>query len=534
MSNLRLLGGIRQSVTDDRKKAQEDATTSPRRQAQLIERYADKHDHTVAVWAEDLDTSGSVPPQDRPDLGKKLADLDSYDAVIFSKIDRLGRSVRDFANFLGWLEERGKSLIIIDPELDLTTPFGRAMAQIIVVFAELELEMIRARVREGFLARRADGRFSGMQFPYGYEPVALTFHPNGNPASWGYQPSEKYAPVVRTMIDMLLPPNGKSLGAVVRWLNAEGILTPRDAVREYYGNPVTGAEWRRESVTKILMSDNILGFVTDADGEILRDGDAMAVKRTGRDEKPVGAIADRDKVMQVREILKANADRQGPRENSSPLLRVAFCWCCGEPLYVNSTTDNGKVYRYYSCAVANRDATKCPDKRIPADWLENWLEVNLLAKFGPDELTETRTYAATDHSEAMAAIAGAIGHLSAEIALGEARGEDVSVLKATKADRQADLDRLADKPVEGPRTVTVGTGKTWEQRWRELGDDAPAGVDARKWRDSERNTFLRERGIQIEARKLAGGQPEARWRRLGWRVSDGGEPTGDYLVLAGT
>jgi site-specific DNA recombinase len=442
MSNLRLLGGIRQSVTDDRYAAQQDPTTSPRRQQEVIQRYADKHGHTVPVWGEDLDTSGSVPPWERPDLGKKLLNLDSYDAVIFSKLDRVSRSLLDFAQFLRWLDERGKSLVIIDPELDLTTHWGRAVAQILLVFAELELEMIRDRVRQGFVSRRAAGRYSGLQFPYGYEPVALTFHADGRPASWGYQPSERYAPVVRQMIDMLL--GRKSLGSVVRWLNAEGILTPRDAVREFYGSPLTGSEWTTASVTKILRSDNILGFVTNTDGEILRDGDTLAIRRTGPDGH-LEAIADRKKVMAVRAILDANVGRQGPRINSSPLLQVAFCCFCGAAMYISRTKDAGKTYRYYVCRTAIRDATKCPCKRVNADWLENWLKDKIRSERGDKEIIEIRTIGGTDHTEAMRAIAGAIGHLETEITLGLALGDDVSALQATKAERQADLNRLAGK-----------------------------------------------------------------------------------------
>ncbi len=382
------------------------------------------------------------------------------------------------------------------------------MAQIIMVFAELERAMISDRVRQGFDARKAAGRYSGLQFPFGLEPLALTFHPDSSVASWGFQPSEKYAPVVRTIVDMLLA--GKSLGAVVRWLNAEGIPTPRDAVREFYNRPVAGAEWRNESVTKILKSDAVLGVVI-SDGETLRDGDALAVQRC----EP---IVDRDKLARVREILKANADRTGPRVNASPLLQVAFCQFCGKPLYVNRTTYGDKTYRYYGCAVANRDATKCPGKRIDADWLESWLERKLLTERGPMELTEVRTIAATDHSEAMAAMAGAIGHLSSEIALGRARGEDVKALEATLAERQADLDHLADLPNEGPRTVTVKTGETWAQRWERLNDA------------SERNAFLRSKDIRVAAGRGADDKEPTASLRSGWQIPD--DMSADYLTVA--
>jgi hypothetical protein len=108
-------------------------------------------------------------------------------------------------------------------------------------------------------------------------------------------------------------------------------------VREYYGNPVTGAEWRNQSVVKIVKSDAILGAVI-TNGQTARDREAFIIQRA----EP---IVDREKLGRVREILKANASRTGPRINSSPLLQIAFCELCGKPLYMARTNYGDKTYR---------------------------------------------------------------------------------------------------------------------------------------------------------------------------------------------
>src|SRR5258708_18300286 len=93
---MRLLGVVRLSdITDE--------TTSPERQLDKITTYAHLHDHEIAGVAQDLDVSGAVPPDRRPQLGPWLKRLDEWDAVIVAKFDRLSRSVRDFAKFCSWL-----------------------------------------------------------------------------------------------------------------------------------------------------------------------------------------------------------------------------------------------------------------------------------------------------------------------------------------------------------------------------------------------------------------------------------------------
>ena len=64
-----------------------------------------------------------------------------------------------------WLEARGKTLVCLDPQLDLTTPSGRAFAQTLVTFAEYERETIAARVRDAWHKLRTEGKYGGGQVP---------------------------------------------------------------------------------------------------------------------------------------------------------------------------------------------------------------------------------------------------------------------------------------------------------------------------------------------------------------------------------
>ena len=158
-----------------------DETTSPERQLAKIETYAKLHDHELIGVAEDLDVSGAVPPDKRPQLGPWLKRLDEWDACVVARFDRLSRSVRDFANFCSWLDENGKALVCLDPQIDLSTPAGRSFAQMLSVFAEFERSMIAARVKDAYTAARKDGRYAGGQQAFGYRPVKRA-------KGWGFEP----------------------------------------------------------------------------------------------------------------------------------------------------------------------------------------------------------------------------------------------------------------------------------------------------------------------------------------------------------
>lgn len=77
-----------------------------------------------------------------------------YDAVVVSKLDRVSRSVYEFLGILGQAANEGWSLICLDPEVDMTSPYGKAMATISATFAELERDLISQRTKDGIAQRR--------------------------------------------------------------------------------------------------------------------------------------------------------------------------------------------------------------------------------------------------------------------------------------------------------------------------------------------------------------------------------------------
>lgn len=107
----------------------DDSSTSRERQFDKIQRFARLGDHELVPVTEadyDLDVSGAVSPFERPGLGPWLQEdrLNMWDAICVAKFDRLTRSLFDFVTLTSWLEFRGKTLVCLDPMLELAALAG--------------------------------------------------------------------------------------------------------------------------------------------------------------------------------------------------------------------------------------------------------------------------------------------------------------------------------------------------------------------------------------------------------------------------
>lgn len=103
--------------------------------------------------------SGKVAPTRRPGLGPALDLLDASgaDALLATRLDRVSRSVADFAALLDRAQRRRWGLVLLSPALDLTDPAGRFTANVLASAAQYERELIGARTREGLAQRKAEG-----------------------------------------------------------------------------------------------------------------------------------------------------------------------------------------------------------------------------------------------------------------------------------------------------------------------------------------------------------------------------------------
>ena len=101
---------------------------------------------------------------DRPDLTKMLDRLHPGDVVVVVKLDRLSRSLADLLNIVERIGKAGAGFRSLGENLDTTSPAGRAMMQMVGVFAEFERSIIRERTKAGLAEARKAGRKLGRRF----------------------------------------------------------------------------------------------------------------------------------------------------------------------------------------------------------------------------------------------------------------------------------------------------------------------------------------------------------------------------------
>jgi len=154
--------------------------------------------------------------RDRPGLSAAVDAVASgeADGLIVAKLDRLSRSVAQFANLLERFRARGWGLIILDIGIDTTTVMGEAMATMAATFAQVERRRIGERTREALAVKKRQG-------------VRL-----GRPPSI----SPRLARRIRSMRS-----RGMTLQAICDRLNAEAVPTPRG-----------GSTWRPTSLRSVL------------------------------------------------------------------------------------------------------------------------------------------------------------------------------------------------------------------------------------------------------------------------------------------
>lgn len=106
----------------------------------------------------------------RPDFKRMIADAESgvIHRIIVYKIDRFSRSLLDFANIWEMLARNGVEFVSVNEKFDTSTPIGKAMLFILMVFAQLERETISERVTDNYYQRAKLGRWTGGPAPYGF------------------------------------------------------------------------------------------------------------------------------------------------------------------------------------------------------------------------------------------------------------------------------------------------------------------------------------------------------------------------------
>lgn len=188
---------------------------SPEVQQAALEAEAARHNWTLTIYRENAASAKSL--KNRPVLAEALSDLKSgrFDALAVSKLDRLSRSVADFASMLETANRQRWALICLDLGIDTSTITGAAMAQVTCTFAEMERKKIAERTSAAMQQKAALGRHMGRRSMLSAETVQ------------------------RIVADRSA---GMSMARIAACLNDEGVAT------------ATGRKWHASTIQQVLTS----------------------------------------------------------------------------------------------------------------------------------------------------------------------------------------------------------------------------------------------------------------------------------------
>ena len=132
-------------------------------QVRELKAWADRAGHEIVAIYDDNGVSGAKGREYRVEFDKLLkgAVRREFDLVAAWSVDRLGRSLQDLVGFLQELHGSGVDLYLHQQALDTTTPGGKAMFQMMGVFAEFERSMISERVKSGLARAKSNGKTLG-------------------------------------------------------------------------------------------------------------------------------------------------------------------------------------------------------------------------------------------------------------------------------------------------------------------------------------------------------------------------------------
>src|ERR1700754_129619 len=153
---------------------------------------------------------------ERPALKQLLADIEArkVDVVVVYKIDRLTRSLADFAKLVEAFDARSISFVAVTQQFNTTTSMGRLTLNVLLSFAQFERELSSERVRDKVAASRRKGKWTGGTVPLGYDAKDKKLVIN-----------KAEAETVRYIFSRYL--ETKSFGTLVEDLDKKGIVTKR-------------------------------------------------------------------------------------------------------------------------------------------------------------------------------------------------------------------------------------------------------------------------------------------------------------------
>ena len=288
---------------------------------------------------------------ERPGLQRLLADVEEglVDVVVVYKIDRLSRSLADFAKLVEIFDRHEVTFVSVTQSFNTTTSMGRLTLNILLSFAQFEREVTAERIRDKIAASRRKGMWMGGFVPWGYDVKDRKLVVN-----------EAEARVVHSIFERFVATGSATV--LARELRREGVRTKR-------GSPI-----EKKLLYRLLSNRVYLG-------EAVHKGQSYPGEHA--------AIVDRDLWDKVHASLKESPRTRSAktRAQTPALLKGLLYGPGGAAFSPTHTRKKDRLYRYYvSQAVLKHGRDACPIGRVPAGEIESAVIDQLRAVFRQPEM----------------------------------------------------------------------------------------------------------------------------------------------------
>ncbi|PWU08456.1 MAG: resolvase [Terriglobia bacterium] len=312
---------------------------------------------------------------DRPALQQLLADIEAgkIDCVVIYKVDRLSRSLFDFARLMQIFDRYQVSFVSVTQQFNSSTPMGRLTLNILLSFAQFERELISERTRDKISAARRKGKWMGGNLVLGYDP---------DPNQTRLIVNEAEAQQVREIFALFV--RHRSLVLTLEEMDKRGWHMKSWTTRQ--GEHHAGKPFDRHSLQRLLSNAIYLG-------EVKHKGKTYPGEQS--------AIVDRKLWRRANELLgeqRSGTDGRGRQRQGALLQDLLVCAACGQRIVPGFTTKRGRRYPYYICLTAQKRGAKvCPGRLVSAQWLEEAV-VEGLYQAGSRQGEELRNILTMEHT----------------------------------------------------------------------------------------------------------------------------------------
>ena len=284
----------------------------------------------------------------RPALAKLMTDIEAgrVDCVVVYKVDRLSRSLLDFARIMGTFEKHGVSFVSVTQQFNTSVPVGRLTLNILLSFAQFEREIISERTRDKKSAARKKGKWTG-----GYLPLGYDLDPRGG----RLVVNESEARRVITIFELFA--ETRSLAGTLEHVRRRG--WGGKSWMTQAGKQHAGGPFNEGSLVRLLSNELYAGSIP-YQGKLYR-GEHRAIVETHLWKR-------------VHRILSKLPKPQPKERNKTGALLKGMLQCsgCGKAMAVTGTRTADRRYRYYVCrSRQSKGSRSCPRHYVAAEAIEN-------------------------------------------------------------------------------------------------------------------------------------------------------------------